>query len=129
MELVGDAAAANASDGKCAGAANAGAAGGAQVQKQVSPEVPLDPIAQEVQPESMAKEKAPAATVDMAALVATLRTMQHGIEHAMQGAVQSMEGRVTREQRMVFAKVAALRPCRWAWDSRSWQTMPMNHIS
>jgi hypothetical protein len=78
-----------------------------QVQKQASPEVPLDPLAKEVQPESTAKEKAPAATIYMATLVATLRTMQHGMEQTMQDAVQSMEERVTRKQRTVFPKVGA----------------------
>jgi hypothetical protein len=100
-----------------------------QVQKQASPELPLDSLAKEVQPEPTAKEKAPAPAVDMAALVAALRTIQHGMEQTMQDAVsalqtnvqpqlteqqrsaqaglQSMEERVTREQRTVFAKVGA----------------------
>jgi hypothetical protein len=50
----------------------------------------------------------------MATLVATFQTMQHGMEQAMQDAVQSMKERVAaaaaqqeREQRVVLAKVDA----------------------
>jgi hypothetical protein len=64
-----------------------------QVQKKASPEVPLDPLAKEVQPESSAataEEKAPATTIDTATLIATLRTMQHGVEQTMQDALSSI---------------------------------------
>jgi hypothetical protein len=37
---------------------------------------------------STAKEKAPAATTDMATLVATFQTMRHGMEQALQDAVR-----------------------------------------
>jgi hypothetical protein len=55
-----------------------------QVLKQTKPEVPLGSPAKEVQPEAQleptAKKNIPAATVDMAALIATLQTMQHEMQ-------------------------------------------------
>jgi hypothetical protein len=55
-----------------------------QVLKQTKPEVPLGSPAKEVQPEAQleptAKENIPAATADMAALIATLQTMQHDMQ-------------------------------------------------
>jgi hypothetical protein len=65
-----------------------------QVQKQASPEVPLDSLAKEVQPEPTVNEEAPAATMDMAALVATLRTMQHGMQQTMQDAISALQTNV-----------------------------------
>ena len=66
-----------------------------QVQKQTSPEVPLGSLAKEVQPEVQpeptANEDIPAATVDMAALIATLQTMQHGMQQTMQQDMQHMQ--------------------------------------
>jgi hypothetical protein len=151
MELV-DAAAANARVEATAAQATAAMENVqvqlTQVQKQASPEVPLDSLAKEVQPEPTANEDAPAATMDMATLVATLQTMQHGMQQQQtmcnrigntcikiysgpcktpcqrcrrmynpssqtssvapsQARLQSMEERVTREQRTVFAKVGA----------------------
>jgi hypothetical protein len=66
-----------------------------QVQKQTSPEVPLESLAKEVQPEVQpeptANEDIPAATVGMVALIATLQTMQHGMQRAMQHDRQHMQ--------------------------------------
>jgi hypothetical protein len=66
-----------------------------QVQKQTSPEVPLESLAKEVQPEAQleptTKENIPAATVDMAALIATLQAMQHGMQQTMQQDRQHMQ--------------------------------------
>jgi hypothetical protein len=94
MELV-DAAAANASVEATAAQATAATENVqvqlTQVQKLASPEVPLDPIAQVVQPESMAKEEAPAATTDMATLVASREVAnhatRHGADHARRRAI------------------------------------------
>jgi hypothetical protein len=86
MELAVDAAAANARVEATAAQATAAMENVqvllTQVQKQASPEVPLDPLAKEVQPEPTANGDALAATVDMAALIATLQTMQHAADHA-----------------------------------------------
>jgi hypothetical protein len=57
--------------------------------------VPLESLAKEVQPEAQleptAKENIPATTVDMAALIATLQTMQHGMQQTMQQDRQHMQ--------------------------------------
>jgi hypothetical protein len=97
MELV-DAAAANARVEATAAQATAAMESVqvqlTQVQTQTSPEVPLESLAKEVQPEVQpeptANEDIPAAAVDMAALIATLQTMQHSMKQPMQQDRQHM---------------------------------------
>jgi hypothetical protein len=71
-----------------------------QVLKQTKPEVPLGSTANELQPEAQleptAKENILAATADMAALIATMQTMQHDMQKAMlQDMQQTMQNAIS----------------------------------
>ena len=71
-----------------------------QVLKQTKPEVPLGSTANELQPEAQleptAKENIPVATADMAALIATMQTMQYDMQKAMlQDMQQTMQNAIS----------------------------------